>query len=92
MRYALVKNGFVENVALIADLNDYPLDEGVTAVQSDTLNIGDDPANPPVYGEEPIDPTPVEITADGLRVRNSEGDVSVITADEDGNLHVNPEA
>lgn len=92
MRYALVKNGFVENVVLIADFNDYPLDEGVTAVQSDTLNIGDDPENPPVYSDVPVDPTPVDVTVDGLRVRNPQGEVSVITADNDGNLHVEPEA
>jgi hypothetical protein len=92
MRYALVKNGVVENVVLIADINDFDLDEGVTAVQSDTLNVGDDPLNPPDPNAPTVDLEPVEVTVDGLRVRNSQGEVSVITADNDGNLHVDPEA
>ena len=92
MRYALVKNGVVENVVLVADINDYPLDEGVTAIQSDTLNVGDDPLNPPDPNAPPLPSDPVMVTADGLRVMNEQGEVSVITADGDGNLHVDPEA
>lgn len=95
MRYVLVKNGIVVNVIEWDGESEYPLEEGVTAEQSDTLNIGDDPLNPPVQpdpNDPPPDPEPVEVTVDGLRVRNSEGDVSLITADNDGNLHVNPEA
>lgn len=92
MRYALVKNGVVENVVLVDDINTHELEDGVTAVQSETLNIGDDPLNPPDPDTPPPASEPVEITVDGLRVRNQQGEVSVITADDDGNLHVDPEA
>lgn len=41
MRYAVIEDNIVVNICVWDGVSDWPLPEGVTVVQSDTLNIGD---------------------------------------------------
>ena len=41
MRYAVIENGVVINVIVWDGVTPYDPGEGITVVQSDTLNIGD---------------------------------------------------
>ncbi len=61
MRYALIKDGVVFNTILLEDGSDWAPDEGVTAVKSETANIGDSYdgetfTSPPVTPSPPIVP------------------------------------
>lgn len=41
MRYAVIQNDVVINVAVWDGVTDWPLPSDITVVKSDTLNIGD---------------------------------------------------
>lgn len=91
-RYALVDNGIVANVIEWDGVSPYPVSPTQSLLQSETLEVGNDPNNPPPPPEPSSDePAPIIPLIDGLRIQNEEGEIYVLSADNDGKLHVNPE-
>lgn len=54
MRYVVVKDNLVVNVIEWDNPDPYNPGPDHLLIKSDTLNIGDDIANPPVYDDEPV--------------------------------------